>query len=182
MSVGEPPSRSPAPSAAQVRILETVTRLTASRERNRQSVDDRRARATRSRRGMRHLTRHERGTGCAEGVSMPTSTKRKAATKSTAKKAAKKDLVARRNEYAAKFFPYIEKVARRLARRLPAHVEIDDLISSGVIGLMEAAERFDPSRVERFDAFAESRIRRAMLDDLRSRDTLSRHAPALQRA
>jgi RNA polymerase sigma factor for flagellar operon FliA len=85
-----------------------------------------------------------------------------------------KDLVDRRNEYAAKFFPYIEKVARRLARRLPAHVEIDDLISSGVIGLMEAAERFDPNRVDRFEAFAEFRIRGAMLDDLRSRDTLSR--------
>ncbi len=97
------------------------------------------------------------------------------ATKSTSKKASsKKDLMARRNEYAAKFFPYIEKVARRLARRLPAHVEIDDLISSGVIGLMEAAERFDPSRVDRFEAFAEFRIRGAMLDDLRSRDTLSR--------
>jgi RNA polymerase sigma factor for flagellar operon FliA len=106
---------------------------------------------------------------------MPTtSTKRKVPTKSSSKKPAKKDLVARRNEYAAKFFPYIEKVARRLARRLPAHVEIDDLISSGVIGLMEAAERFDPSRVDRFEAFAEFRIRGAMLDDLRSRDTLSR--------
>jgi RNA polymerase sigma factor for flagellar operon FliA len=98
----------------------------------------------------------------------------KAASAKTAKKGAKKDLVTRRNEYAAKFFPYIEKVARRLARRLPAHVEIDDLISSGVIGLMEAAERFDPTRVDRFEAFAEFRIRGAMLDDLRSRDTLSR--------
>src|SRR5664279_6192535 len=91
-----------------------------------------------------------------------------------AKKPSQKELIARRNAYAAKFFPYIEKVARRLARRLPAHVEIDDLISSGVIGLMEAAERFDPSRVDRFEAFAEFRIRGAMLDDLRSRDTLSR--------
>src|SRR6185312_6827838 len=98
----------------------------------------------------------------------------KSAPKTASKKLSKKDLVARRNEYAAKFFPYIEKVARRLARRLPAHVEIDDLISSGVIGLMEAAERFDPSRVDRFEAFAEFRIRGAMLDDLRSRDTLSR--------
>lgn len=80
----------------------------------------------------------------------------------------------KRRQYAAQFFPYIEKVARRLARRLPAHVEIDDLISSGVIGLMEAAERFDPNRVDRFEAFAEFRIRGAMLDDLRSRDTLSR--------
>src|ERR1700690_4291951 len=98
--------------------------------------------------------------------------KRKKANK--ARKPSQKDLIVRRNEYAAKFFPYIEKVARRLARRLPAHVEIDDLISSGVIGLMEAAERFDPKRVDRFEAFAEFRIRGAMLDDLRSRDTLSR--------
>ena len=96
------------------------------------------------------------------------------APKHPARKPSKKELMARRNEYAAKFFPYIEKVARRLARRLPAHVEIDDLISSGVIGLMEAAERFDPTRVDRFEAFAEFRIRGAMLDDLRSRDTLSR--------
>src|SRR5688500_756671 len=91
-----------------------------------------------------------------------------------APKLSRKTLADRRREYAAKFFPYIEKVARRLARRLPAHVEIDDLISSGVIGLMEAAERFDPKRVDRFEAFAEFRIRGAMLDDLRSRDTLSR--------
>ncbi|MDX2021871.1 MAG: RNA polymerase sigma factor FliA [Deltaproteobacteria bacterium] len=83
-------------------------------------------------------------------------------------------LAEKRRQYAAQFFPYIEKVARRLARRLPAHVEIDDLVSSGVIGLMEAAERFDPNRVDRFEAFAEFRIRGAMLDDLRSRDTLSR--------
>src|SRR5689334_4219571 len=91
-----------------------------------------------------------------------------------ARKPSAKALAEKRREYAAKFFPYIEKVARRLARRLPAHVEIDDLISSGVIGLMEAAERFDPKRVDRFEAFAEFRIRGAMLDDLRARDTLSR--------
>lgn len=101
-------------------------------------------------------------------------TKRKKPKKAPARKTSAKELADRRREYAAKFFPYIEKVARRLARRLPAHVEIDDLISSGVIGLMEAAERFDPKRVDRFEAFAEFRIRGAMLDDLRSRDTLSR--------
>jgi RNA polymerase sigma factor FliA len=99
----------------------------------------------------------------------------KAAKKRTStRKLSHKALAARRREYAAKFFPYIEKVARRLARRLPAHVEIDDLVSAGVIGLMEAAERFDPKRVDRFEAFAEFRIRGAMLDDLRARDTLSR--------
>ena len=58
------------------------------------------------------------------------------------------------------FFPTSRRSPVRLARRLPAHVEIDDLIL-GVIRLMEAAERFDPSRVDRFEAFAESRIRGA---------------------
>jgi len=104
-------------------------------------------------------------------VSKATSAKK---TVKKSKKLSNAEQLARRNAYAAKFFPYIEKVARRLARRLPAHVEIDDLISSGVIGLIEAAERFDPERVDRFEAFAEFRIRGAMLDDLRSRDTLSR--------
>jgi RNA polymerase sigma factor for flagellar operon FliA len=94
--------------------------------------------------------------------------------KKRTRKLSAKALASRRKVYAAKFFPYIEKVARRLARRLPAHVEMDDLISAGVIGLMEAAERFDPKRVDRFEAFAEFRIRGAMLDDLRARDTLSR--------
>ena len=89
-------------------------------------------------------------------------------------KLTKAQLAERRKEYAERFYPYIQKVARRLARRLPAHVEIDDLVSAGVIGLMEAAERFDPQRVERFESFAEFRIRGAMLDDLRSRDNLSR--------
>ena len=104
---------------------------------------------------------------------MPTA-KRKKVKRAPARKPSAEQLAEKRREYAAKFFPYIEKVARRLARRLPAHVEIDDLVSSGVIGLMEAAERFDPKRVDRFEAFAEFRIRGAMLDDLRSRDTLSR--------
>ena len=105
---------------------------------------------------------------------MQTTKRKRSDRRRSQKKPSPERLIARRNEYAAKFFPYIEKVARRLARRLPAHVEIDDLISSGVIGLMEAAERFDPKRVDRFEAFAEFRIRGAMLDDLRSRDTLSR--------
>ncbi len=100
--------------------------------------------------------------------------KRRPPTARRARALSPKALVKRRRDYAAKFFPYIEKVARRLARRLPAHVELDDLVSSGVIGLMEAAERYDPRRADRFEAFAEFRIRGAMLDDLRSRDTLSR--------
>ena len=83
-------------------------------------------------------------------------------------------VAARRKAYAARFYPHVEKVARRLARRLPAHVRIDELVSAGAIGLLEAAEHFDPKRVVSFEAFAEFRIRGAMLDDLREHDTLSR--------
>jgi RNA polymerase sigma factor FliA len=116
----------------------------------------------------------KRGAVAAKGTVKPAKVAKGAKAEKGTKKLSHAEQLARRNEYAAKFFPYIEKVARRLARRLPAHVEIDDLISSGVIGLIEAAERYDPERVDRFEAFAEFRIRGAMLDDLRSRDTLSR--------
>jgi RNA polymerase sigma factor for flagellar operon FliA len=116
----------------------------------------------------------KRGSVGAKGTVKPAKVAKGAKAEKRTKKLSHAEQLARRNEYAAKFFPYIEKVARRLARRLPAHVEIDDLISSGVIGLIEAAERYDPERVDRFEAFAEFRIRGAMLDDLRSRDTLSR--------
>jgi RNA polymerase sigma factor for flagellar operon FliA len=82
--------------------------------------------------------------------------------------------IARRNELATKHHDLVGKVARRLLRKLPSHVELDDLIAMGMLGLLEAADRFDPGRGEKFEAFAEFRIRGAMLDGLRSRDSLSR--------
>ena len=81
---------------------------------------------------------------------------------------------ASRNEYVTKYYACVERVAKRLARRLPAHVELGDLMSAGAVGLIEAAERFDQQRCDRFEAFAEIRIRGAILDELRARDTLSR--------
>ncbi|MEP6653590.1 MAG: FliA/WhiG family RNA polymerase sigma factor [Myxococcales bacterium] len=82
--------------------------------------------------------------------------------------------IVRRNEFATQHHALVGKVARRLLRKLPAHVELDDLVAMGMLGLLEAADRFDPSRGEKFEAFAEFRIRGAMLDGLRSRDSLSR--------
>jgi RNA polymerase sigma factor for flagellar operon FliA len=79
-----------------------------------------------------------------------------------------------RDDYVTRYYWCIEKVAKRLARRLPSHIDVDDLISAGAIGLMEAAERYDPKKCDRFEAFAEVRIRGAMLDELRARDTLTR--------
>ena len=87
---------------------------------------------------------------------------------------AKSTNVARRNAYATQYIGCVDKVAKRLARKIPKHVEMDDLVSAGMLGLIEAAERFDPSRGERFESFAEFRIRGAMLDELRARDSLSR--------
>ncbi len=82
--------------------------------------------------------------------------------------------IARRNELATSHYELVGKVARRLLRKLPSHVELDDLIAMGMLGLLEAADRFDPDRGEKFEAFAEFRVRGAMLDGLRSRDSLSR--------
>jgi RNA polymerase sigma factor for flagellar operon FliA len=86
----------------------------------------------------------------------------------------KRPTLERRDSYVALYYHCVEKVARLLARRLPATTELGDLISAGALGLVEAAARFDPARGESFEAFATIRIRGAMLDDIRVRDTLSR--------
>jgi RNA polymerase sigma factor for flagellar operon FliA len=80
----------------------------------------------------------------------------------------------RRNEYVTRYYHCVEKVAKTLARRLPPTTDLGDLISAGALGLIEAASRFDPARGESFEAFARIRIRGAMLDDIRLRDTMSR--------
>jgi RNA polymerase sigma factor FliA len=82
--------------------------------------------------------------------------------------------VERRNQYVTRYYHCVEKVAKTLARRLPPSTDLSDLISAGSLGLIEAATRFDPARGESFEAFARIRIRGAMLDDIRVRDTMSR--------
>src|SRR5580692_7095634 len=79
-----------------------------------------------------------------------------------------------RNEYVTRYYYCVEKVAKTLARRLPPSTELGDLISAGALGLIEAASRFDPARGDSFEAFARIRIKGAMLDDIRVRDTMSR--------
>lgn len=77
----------------------------------------------------------------------------------------------------AEFQPRILFIARRLASRLPANIPLamEDLVSYGAIGLLEAIERFDASRNNQFNTFADFRIRGAMRDAIRSFDTMSRH-------
>lgn len=74
------------------------------------------------------------------------------------------------------FLPGIRYHASSLKVRLPQNVEMEDLVSSGVEGLLDAAEKFDSSRGIKFKTYAEFRIRGAMLDYLRDMDWFSRAA------
>lgn len=75
-----------------------------------------------------------------------------------------------KDEMMLEYLSLVKIVAKKMANRLPASVEVDDLISAGLIGLMQAMERFDSSKGFKFKTFAEFRIRGAMLDELRSQD------------
>lgn len=79
-----------------------------------------------------------------------------------------------RNAMILRYAPLIKYVAQRLAMRLPPHIHIEDLISAGVIGLMDAVAKFDPEKGVEFKTYAEFRIRGAMIDELRSMDWVPR--------
>ncbi len=66
--------------------------------------------------------------------------------------------------------PIVRFLARRIHERLPKHVDIEDLISAGVVGLMDAFAKFDPTKKVQFRSYAQFRIRGAILDSLRSLD------------
>lgn len=72
------------------------------------------------------------------------------------------------------YAPLVRFIAMKIAARLPSSIELDDLISCGVIGLMDAISKFDPSRDNKFKTYAEFRIRGAILDELRSQDWVPR--------
>src|SRR2546428_2033953 len=63
--------------------------------------------------------------------------------------------------------PFVEQLARRVAATMPHSIDIGDLVQDGVIGLIEAANRFDEARGIKFETFAERRVRGAMIDALR---------------
>lgn len=76
----------------------------------------------------------------------------------------------------------VKKIAHHLIARLPASVLVDDLIQSGMIGLLEAAKNFDDSKGASFETFAGIRIRGAMLDDIRKGDWTPRSVHRNNRA
>ncbi len=72
------------------------------------------------------------------------------------------------------YLPLIHFVANRLAMRLPPNIAVDDLLSAGAIGLMDAIDKYDPAKGVQFKTYAEFRIRGAILDELRSMDWVPR--------
>jgi RNA polymerase sigma factor for flagellar operon FliA len=72
------------------------------------------------------------------------------------------------------YSPLIKFIAQKIAVRLPSNIEFDDLVSSGVIGLMDAIDKYDPTRDNKFKTYAEFRIRGAILDELRAQDWVPR--------
>jgi len=70
--------------------------------------------------------------------------------------------------------PLVRYIVNRIAVRLPSHIDLDDLQSTGVIGLMDAIDKYDPEKNCKFKTYAEFRIKGAILDQLRALDWVPR--------
>lgn len=75
-----------------------------------------------------------------------------------------------RDRLIVQYAPLVKYVASRLAMGLPQQIDVDDLVSYGVFGLIDAIDKYDPSREVRFETYAIARIRGSMLDSLRAYD------------
>jgi len=79
-----------------------------------------------------------------------------------------------RDQLITEYLPYVKRIVHRIAAHLPSTIDIEDLMNVGVIGLIQAVDRYDPKRDNKFMTYAVFRIRGAVLSELRSRDFLSR--------
>jgi RNA polymerase sigma factor FliA len=79
-------------------------------------------------------------------------------------------LTAEQEKLMIEHLPIVRFIARRIHERLPQHVPIEDLYSAGVVGLLDAFGKFDPSKQVQFRSYAQFRIRGAILDNLRTLD------------
>jgi RNA polymerase sigma factor for flagellar operon FliA len=79
-----------------------------------------------------------------------------------------------RNQLIEHYLPLVKNHAERLKAKLPGVVQVDDLTTAGVLGLMDALEQFDPDRKVKFETFSAIRIRGAMMDELRGLDWVPR--------
>lgn len=85
-----------------------------------------------------------------------------------------KDDFTKRDRLIMEYAPLVKYIANRIAMRLPPHIDVDDLINAGVLGLIDAIEKFDPSKEVKFKTYAEIRIKGAILDELRAMDWIPR--------
>ena len=79
-----------------------------------------------------------------------------------------------RESLLVKMLPLVRHIALKIRGHLPAHVEVDDLRANGILGLVDAVDKFDPSKGVKLESYARHRVRGAILDSLRSADTASR--------
>jgi len=79
-----------------------------------------------------------------------------------------------REEVLRRHLPLVRRVVQRLAARKPPHIELDDLVSWGIVGLLDAMGKYDPKKEASFATYAQFRIRGAILDHLRSLDWVPR--------
>jgi RNA polymerase sigma factor for flagellar operon FliA len=86
-----------------------------------------------------------------------------------------------RNELVVAHLGLVKVLAARLSRRLPSQVEMSELVSVGIVGLVDAARRYQPSLGVPFDAFARRRVHGAMLDSLRGLDWAPRAVRKIRR-
>ncbi len=80
-----------------------------------------------------------------------------------------------RDKFIVQYIPYVKRIVNRMSVHLPSNaVEIDDLTNAGIIGLIQAVDKFDPTMGNKFLTYAVFRIKGAVLSELRSKDFLSR--------
>ena len=89
--------------------------------------------------------------------------------------------VVERNLNVEQFVPLVKRMAHHLLARLPASVQVDDLVQAGMLGLMDAAGRFEEGQGAQFETYASQRIKGAMLDELRANDWMPRGVRRAQR-
>ena len=92
----------------------------------------------------------------------------------TAPAPAKSRRSARRDQVVLENLPLVKAIAIRVHESLPVHVELDDLVHAGILGLFDAATKFDPDKQVAFSSYAKHRIKGAILDSLRQLDWASR--------
>ncbi len=110
-------------------------------------------------------TLHTRSTAKAEA------TAKLAAAQQSAQQTAK---MARRDRVVLEHLPLVKAIAIRVHENLPVHVDVDDLVHAGILGLFDAASKFNPEKQVAFSSYAKHRIKGAILDSLRQLDWASR--------